>query len=181
MSKYYFNLIKVWLRSIGTRANTIVDTGSGKKLARSKFIDLKRQYGLSLSTRDIIGLYFFENSQENNVKMLWEFLTAQVYEFEGYTSRTWNDKLKQHIVRIMWIYRWLKICFFKNFSRRWYAMASKNSNPTPCDFFLWQYLKSRVYLNKPWSVPIKGKHPGKNSHDPSQWVFQSLRCRLLEC
>ncbi|CAK1591148.1 unnamed protein product [Parnassius mnemosyne] len=56
---------------------------------------------------------------------------------------------------------------------------------TPCDFFLWGYLKSRVYLNKPTTI----SQLKQNIHEEiaaiprsmCQRVFQSLRSRFQEC
>lgn len=108
------------------------------------------------------GPYFFENNQGNNVtansaeyvKMLQDFFTPQLHEFQGYNSRTWmqQDGATCHTSNAS-----LPVVkeLFPNklISRRGdIPWPSRSPDLTPCDFFLWGYLKSRVYHNKPTTI-----------------------------
>ncbi|CAH2088890.1 unnamed protein product [Euphydryas editha] len=136
----------------------------------------------AISAKGIIGPYFFENSQGNNVtvnsveyvKMLREFLTPQLHEFEGYNSRTWmqQDGATCHTSNVT-------LPVIKE------MFPNKLISPCDCDFFLWGYLKSRVYHNKPMTISqLKENIHAEIAAIPRsmcQRVFQSLRSRLQEC
>ena len=149
----------------------------------------------AISAKGIIGPYFFENSQGNNVtvnsveyvKMLREFLIPQLHQFEGYNSRTWmqQDGATCHTSNVT-LPVVKEIFPNKLISRRGdIPWPPRSPDLTPCDFFLWGYLKSRVYHNKPTTI----SQLKENIHEEiaaihrsmCQLVFQSLRSRLQEC
>ena len=149
----------------------------------------------AISAKGIIGPYFFENSQGKNVtvnsveyvKMLREFLIPQLHQFEGYNSRTWmqQDGATCHTSNLT-LPVVQEIFPNKLISRRGdIPWPPRSPDLTPCDFFLWGYLKSRVYHNKPTTI----SQLKDNIHEEiaaihrsmCQRVFQSLRNRLQEC
>lgn len=149
----------------------------------------------AISARGIIGPYFFENQRgvavtvraENYCQMLQEFLVPALQEFQGYNSRTWfqQDGATCHTATVS--IDLLKEMFpGKLISRRgdihW---PPRSPDLTPNDYFLWGYLKSRVYEDNPTTVEqLKQNIVREINSIPRttcQRVFENLRVRLQEC
>lgn len=106
--------------------------------------------------------YFFEDFRGGTVtvnstvyvKMLWEFLSPQLQEFEVYNQNTWFQQNRatchtcneaQPVVREMFPEKLI--------SRRGnITWPPRSSDLSLADFFLWGFLKHRVYSNKPNSL-----------------------------
>lgn len=116
----------------------------------------------AMSARGIIGPYFFEDGRgrtltvnsERYVEMLDEFFVPQLQNFPGYNQRTWfqQDGATSHTSNRS-LPRVREIFPNKLISRRgdinW---PPRSPDLTPMDFFLWGYVKSKVYANKPTSL-----------------------------
>lgn len=116
----------------------------------------------AMSARGIIGPYFFEDNMgravtvnsERYVEMLDNFLVPELQNFSGYNQRTWfqQDGATSHTSN-MSLPRVREIFSGKLISRRgdinW---PPRSPDLTPMDFFLWGYLKSKVYANQPTSL-----------------------------
>lgn len=115
-----------------------------------------------MSARGIVGPYFFEDGRgrtltvnsERYVEMLDEFFVPQLQNFPGYNQRTWfqQDGATSHTSNRS-LPRVREIFPNKLISRRgdinW---PPRSPDLTPMDFFLWGYVKSKVYANKPTSL-----------------------------
>lgn len=116
----------------------------------------------AMSARGIIGPYFFEDGRgcavtvnsERYVEMLDNFLVPELQNFAGYNQRTWfqQDGATSHTSNTS-LPRVREIFPNKLISRRgdinW---PPRSPDLSPMDFFLWGYLKSKVYVNKPGSL-----------------------------
>lgn len=110
----------------------------------------------AISARGILGPYFFDNESgvavtaraENYCEMLWEFLIPAIREFRGHNSRTWfkQDGASCHTARDL-----LKEIFNGKLTSRQGDIEWPPRSPdlTPNDYFLWGYLKSKVYEGNP--------------------------------
>lgn len=156
---------------------------------------LKVTVWAAMSAEGIIGPHFFENERGQTVTvnsdrytvMLRNFFFPQLHNFEAYNSRTWfqqdgatshtsNDSLA--VVNEMFT--------GKLISRRGdIPWPPRSPDLTPLDFFLWGYLKSRVYANKPTTIAqLKNNICEEMSAIPRtmcQRVFTNLRSRFEEC
>lgn len=112
----------------------------------------------AMSSLGIIGPYFFEDGQGNAVtvtsqryaEMLDNFFTPQLGQYEvndemffqqdGATSHT--ARVSMHIVNQLFPNRVIS----RNGDIAW---PSRSPDLTACDFFLWGYLKSKVYQGNP--------------------------------
>lgn len=149
----------------------------------------------AISSKGIIGPYFFEdfygrtitvNSTEY-VKMLRLFLSPQLQEFAGYNRRTWfqqdgatchtsNESLP--VVKEMFPEKLI--------SRRGDILwPPRSPDLSPADFFLWGYLKHRVYIHKPRTLlELKAKireEMSAISRSLCRRVLGNFRSRLEEC
>lgn len=149
----------------------------------------------AISAHGIIGPYFFKNERGQSVTvnsdrytaMLRDFFFPQLPEFEAYNRATWfqqdgatchtsNESLA--VVNEMFA--------GKLISRRGdIAWPPRSPDLTPPDFFLWGYLKSKVYCNKPTTIAqLKTNIRDEMAAIPPamcQRVFTNLRSRFEEC
>ncbi|XP_069359553.1 histone-lysine N-methyltransferase SETMAR-like [Maniola hyperantus] len=149
----------------------------------------------AISAKGIIGPYFFEDSRGRSVtvnsaeyvKMLREFLAPMLLEFAGYNRNTWfqqdgatchtsNESLP--VVKDMFPEKLI--------SRRGdIPWPPRSPDLSPADFFLWGYLKSRVYIDKPNTLrQLKEKiieEMSAISRPLCRRVFENFRTRLDEC
>ncbi|KPJ21635.1 Transposable element Tc3 transposase [Papilio machaon] len=119
--------------------------------------------------------------------MLRHFFFLQLSEFQGYNSATWfqqdgatchtsNESLAD-----------LKEKFAgKLVSRRGdIPWPPRSPDLTPLDFFLWGYMKSRVYSNNPTSIAqLKANIHGEMAAIPRamcERVFGNLKTRFEKC
>ena len=66
-----------------------------------------------------------------------------------------------------------------------YSIHSRSPDLSPCDFFLWGYLKERVYRNRPKTLTeLKiaiDQEIKLISQEMAKKVMESFRNRLLQC
>ena len=112
----------------------------------------------AMSTLGIFGPFFFEErgetvtvNAERYIKVLKKFYKELKTRFPGYLKRLWfqQDGASPHSAHIT--RDWLKENFkkrvvSKNFSIEW---SPHSPDLSPPDFYLWGYLKDRVYQEKP--------------------------------
>jgi len=109
----------------------------------------------------VIGPFFFENDAGNAVtvngvryrNMKTEFLWPQLdgmdmegiwFQQDGATSHTACETME--LLREKFPGRVIS----RNGDRNW---PPRSCDLSPCDFFLWGFVKSRVYANKPQTIP----------------------------
>ena len=109
----------------------------------------------------VIGPYFFENDAGNAVtvngvryrNMITEFLWPQLdgmdmegmwFQQDGATCHTACETME--LLREKFPGRVIS----RNGDRNW---PPRSCDLSPCDFFLWGFVKSRVYANKPQTIP----------------------------
>lgn len=149
----------------------------------------------AISAQGIIGPYFFEDERSHTVTvnsdryttMLREFFFLQLHQFEPFNMQTWfqqdgatchtsNESMK--VVNEMFE--------GKLISRRGdIPWPPRSPDLSPCDFFLWGYLKTCVYTNKPRRLDqLKENIREKMTTIPPEMcerVFANLRFRFEEC
>jgi len=156
---------------------------------------LKVTVWAAMSAKGIIGPHFFENERGQGITvnsarytaMLRNFFFPQLHNFEGYNARTWfqHDGATSHVSNESLTV--VKEMFNgKLLSRRGdIPWPPRSPDLTPLDFFLWGYLKSCVYANKPTTIAqLKDNIREQMSAIPQemcQRVFTNLRTRLEEC
>lgn len=149
----------------------------------------------AMSARGIIGPYFFEDGRgraitvnsERYVAMIEEFFTPALQNFPGYNTRTWfqQDGATAHTSNTaMPVIREL----FPNkvISRRGdISWPPRSPDLTPMDFFLWGYLKSKVYDTNPRSIEALKENIQREMANITELtcraVVDSFRRRLQEC
>jgi len=112
-----------------------------------------------ISSARIIGLWFFEENEvavtvnsDRYVNMLQEFFFPRLDELDlgdiwfqqdgatAHTSRASMAVLREHfserLISIRGDFEW----------------PARSADLAPCDFFLWGFLKSRVYVNRPRTI-----------------------------
>lgn len=106
--------------------------------------DLKVLCFCAMSSQRIYGPYFFEGTvnQHNYLNMLKEFLWPKVVREDYKKYYFQQDGAKPHVANI--VQNYLKSKFGDKFldKKRW---PPRSPDLNPCDFFLWGYLKSKVY------------------------------------
>jgi len=115
-----------------------------------------------VSQLGIIGPYFFENEREEGVTinserylgMLQEFLIPHLEENEVGLGKIWfqQDGATAHTARVSIAF--LQTIFNGRVISRHGDVPWPLRSPdiTPCDFFLWGYVKSKVYVDKPRNI-----------------------------
>lgn len=149
----------------------------------------------AISGRGIIGPFFFENARGQNVTvnteryvaMLEGFLAPELENSRIVNSRTWfqqdgatchtsNDSMA--VVKQMFPGRLIS----KRGDIPW---PPRSPDVTPPDFFLWGYLKNKVYSNNPKNIDqLKENIRGEMAAiTPAllKKVFNNFRLRLEEC
>lgn len=149
----------------------------------------------AISSKGIIGPFFFEDSRGRNitvntdryVAMLEGYLTPELarsriantrtwFQQDGATCHTSNDSMA--VVRQMFPARLIS----KRGDIPW---PPRSPDLTPPDFFLWGYLKHKVYMNNPRNIrQLKENIRGEMAAitpDLLRKVFTNLRSRLEEC
>lgn len=107
--------------------------------------DQKLLVWCAMTTTRIYGPYFFDESvnQHNYLQMLQDYFWPKHNRVEGYDTYYFQqDGATPHTAKI--VQDWLKSKFGDFFlSKTKWPPRSPDLNP--CDFFLWGYLKARVY------------------------------------
>lgn len=139
----------------------------------------------AMSASGIIGPYFFENrrgvaqtvNSDRYCAMLREFLVPQLQEFDGFDQDTWfqQDGATAHTARAsMEVVREL---FPEKVISRFGDLnwPARSPDLTPLDFFLWGYLKSKVYVNRPNTLQeLKQKIREEINGIPPEMFWQFL-------
>lgn len=116
----------------------------------------------AISAHGIIGPFFFEDQRGNSVTvnterytaMLRNFFFPQLSEFRGYNSATWfqQDSATCHTSNESLAVA-KEMFAGKLISRRGdIPWPPRSPDLTPPDFFLCDYMKSRVYSNNPTTI-----------------------------
>ena len=106
----------------------------------------------AISCGQTYGPYFFEESvnQHNYLHMLKNFFWKKHCQMPNYNSSYFmQDGATPHTANI--VQNYLKSKFSGNFfdKEKW---PPRSPDLNPCDFFLWGYLKQRVYTPMPYSL-----------------------------
>lgn len=149
----------------------------------------------AMSGEGIIGPYFFEDQRGRTVTvnserycaMLRNFLVPQLQMFEGFNEETWFQQdgatchtSNQSLAAVNQLFP------EKVISRRgtinW---PPRSPDLSPLDYFLWGYLKEKVYTNRPRTL-LQLKHNIHTemaviSREMCRRVTANLRVRLVEC
>lgn len=149
----------------------------------------------ALSVNGIIGPYFFENatgaaitvSGEAYRQMISNYFIPQLREHPAYSSRTWfqQDGATCHTARATMDQ--LRELFPQKLISRFGDIAWPPRSPdlTPMDFFLWGYLKSKVYVNTPRNIAELKQNIQQEIRDiePAMLrrVMQNAMNRFREC
>lgn len=104
-----------------------------------------------LTSENLVGPYFFEGGV--GAAAYYEMLTALLWPFARYKRLTYqHDGAPAHYA--LDIRTWLD----EKFPRRWIGRRgpiewpARSPDLTPCDFFLWGYLKEKVYRHRPSTI-----------------------------
>lgn len=149
----------------------------------------------AVSARGLIGPYFFENSSgqaltvntERYVKMLKDFLRPTLAGLQEYNSLTWfqqdgatchTSNASMEVVKEMFPGKVIS----KRGDIEW---PPRSPDLSPPDFFLWGYLKNKVYSNKPETITALKENIRTEmaaiSTATCQRVFENFKHRLEEC
>jgi len=155
--------------------------------------DQKVTVWCGVSAKKIIGPYFFENEAGKAVTingaryraMLRDFVFPEMtengmadfwFQQDGATAHTTRDSMT--LLRTMFDRRVIS----KNGDFDW---PPRSPDLTPPDFFLWGYLKSKVYIDKPQTIPqLKANIHREISlitTETLENVMQNARKRALFC
>lgn len=149
----------------------------------------------AISSYGIIGPYFFEDDNHNTltvnseryVSMIETFLTQELTRFPQVNENTWfqQDGATAHTARnsmnaVNQLFPGRVMS--KNGNIFW---PPKSPDLTACDYFLWGYLKSRVYAHRPQDIAqLKQTIREEIERIPVEMlrnVMNNLRLRLEEC
>lgn len=148
-----------------------------------------------VSKTGIIGPYFFENEREEAVTvtseryvaMLRDFVLPQLQEHGFDTEEMWfqQDGATAHTARVSM--QTLRAMFPGKLISRFGDVPWSPRSPdlSACDFFLWGYLKAKVYRDKPRTI-AELKTAIRNEidlvpRDMLERVMQNFQERLQEC
>ena len=149
----------------------------------------------AMSASAIIGPYFFENhrgqtvtvNSERYAQMLTHFFRPELQNNEYFNRNTWfqQDGATAHTANVS-MNAVRELFPEKNISRNGtIPWPPRSPDLSPCDFFLWGYLKSVVYNTNPNTVTqLKENIRTEVSRIPQalcKRVFENMRARLEEC
>lgn len=119
--------------------------------------------------------------------MLQEFLRPTIAGLQGYNSQTWfqqdgatchTSNASMEVVREMFPGKVIS----KRGNIEW---PPRSPDLSPLDFFLWGFLKNKIYSNKPRTITaLKGNIRAEMAAIPTatcRRVFDNLKIRLEEC
>ncbi|QQP34944.1 Transposable element Tc3 transposase, partial [Caligus rogercresseyi] len=144
------------------------------------------------SSTGIVGPWFFEKNEvtvtvnsERYVNMLEEFFLPRINELDqgdiwfqqvGATAHT--SRASMAVLREQFPERLISI-------RGDLEWPARSPDLSPCDFYLWGYLKSRVYVNRPRSLPdLKANIREEIANIPADTlvrVMANTRNRYIQC
>ena len=149
----------------------------------------------ALSTNGIIGPFFFENARgqatnvnsENYRGMITNFFLPNLRAHPSFSSHTWfqQDGATAHTARASMTL--LREAFPQKLISRFGDIPWPPRSPdlTPMDFFLWGYLKERVYINNPQTLVNLRENIRReiSTIEPSllQRVARNTRLRFEQC
>lgn len=145
----------------------------------------------AISASGVIGPYFFDHRETVTAavycRMIDEFLLSQLQLYSGYNNRTQfqQDGATPHTARVSM--EKLRAIFPNKLISKYGDIPWPPRSPdlTPCDFFLWGYLKSKVYNNNPRTIEALQENIRYEIQciTPAlcRRVIANLRVRLQEC
>lgn len=145
----------------------------------------------AISGNGIIGPYFYDRGETVNSQrycaMLDNFFIPALHRHASYNNRTHfqQDGATAHTSRDSMAK--LRSLFPRKLISRFGDIAWPPRSPdlTPCDFFLWGYLKSRVYSNSPSTIKALQENIRREiaaiSPELCKRVFVNMKERLEEC
>lgn len=148
-----------------------------------------------MSASAIIGPYFFENQRgqtvtvnsERYAQMISDFFRLELQNSPSFNRNTWfqQDGATAHTANVS-MNAVRQLFPEKNISRNGtIPWPPRSPDLSPCDFFLWGYLKSVVYKTNPSTVTqLKENIRAEVSRIPQSLckrVFENMRARLEEC
>lgn len=149
----------------------------------------------AITSTGVIGPYFFEDVSgravtvraHNYCEMIREFLVPALQEYRGNTSRVWfqQDGATCHTANVS--IELLKSVFPEKLISKKGDIEWPPRSPdlSPCDYFLWGYLKSVVYDNNPNNLEqLKRNIVREINNIPRitfRRVYENLLLRLQEC
>lgn len=149
----------------------------------------------AMSASGIIGPFFFEDDRghavtvnsQRYVEMIQTFFTPALQEFDGYNQDTWfqqdgatchTSNLSLPVVQALFPEKLIS-------RREDIQWPPRSPDLTPCDFFLWGYLKSQVYRNSPATLDALKNNIRREieaiTEDTCRRVMVNFRGRLQEC
>ncbi|CAK1590500.1 unnamed protein product [Parnassius mnemosyne] len=149
----------------------------------------------AMSAHGIIGPYFLEDGRgraltvtsQRYVAMIQDFFTPELQNFPGFNTRTWfqQDGATAHTSNVaMPVVRQL----FPNkvISRRGdIPWPPRSPDLTPMDFFLWGYLKTKVYKTNPRTIDVLKENIQREMANITELtchaVMDNFKRRLQEC
>lgn len=149
----------------------------------------------ALSSRGIIGPYFFENARGQAIsvngvsyrRMLNDYFLPLLREHPAYSSHTWfqQDGATPHTARETMAL--LRDFFPEKLISRFGDIPWPPRSPdlTPMDFFLWGYLKNKVYESEPATISALKENIVREVNAIStsllQRVARNTEARFQEC
>ncbi|XP_050342348.1 uncharacterized protein LOC126768367 [Nymphalis io] len=149
----------------------------------------------ALSASGIIGPYFYEDQRsrpvtvntQRYIAMLQNFFAPALQDYSGFNQRTWfqQDGATCHtsndsIAAVREIFGQKVIS--KRGDINW---PPRSPDLSPMDFFLWGYLKSKVFNNNPQSIEELKENIREEiqniSPNTCRAVMENVRSRLQEC
>lgn len=145
----------------------------------------------AISGNGIIGPYFFGRGETVNAErycaMLDNFFIPELHQHVSYNNRTHfqQDGATAHTARVTMTK--VKELFPGKLISRFGDIPWPPRSPdlSPCDFFLWGYLKSRVYSDSPSTIQALQANIEREiaaiSPELCKRVFTNMKERLQEC
>lgn len=152
---------------------------------------LKTTVWCAISGNGIIGPYFFNQGETVTApvycRMIDEFLLPQLQLYPGYNNRTLfqQDGATPHTARVSM--EKLRSIFPNKLISKYgdIPWAPRSPDLTPCDFFLWGYLKSKVYDTNPQTIEALQENIRREVRKITpalcRRVMENLRARFQEC
>lgn len=179
--------IQNWVRKFESTGSTLTQPGRGRPRTSRDPENIER-------VRES-GPFFYEDQRsrpvtvntERYVAMLQIFFAPALQDFSGFNHRTWfqQDGATCHtsndsIAAVREIFGQKLIS--KRGDINW---PPRSPDLSPMDYFLWGYLKSKVYISNPGSIEELKENIRKEMQDIAPTIFRAVienfRSRLQEC
>ena len=139
----------------------------------------------AISASKIYGPFFFlENvNQDNYLEMLQNFFWPKHLRTENYKKYYFQqDGARPHTAKI--VQSWLTSKFLSKFIAK-FDWPPRSPDLNPCDFFLWGYLKSKVYNPLPVNIDQLKANIQREIKNINKNILKSVfldflkRCKLV--